>query len=70
MVQLDQGKAADLETLANQATSKCKSSYLCVSRIGIEHIRKEFARTSNASNDKAVYVEAINHKKVRQIIGI
>lgn len=38
------------------------TTYLAISRIGIENIREEFARTSNACNYQTMYVEAVNNK--------
>lgn len=36
---------------------------LCISRIGIKHIREKFACNSDASNDQPMNIKTINHER-------
>lgn len=44
-------------------------TYLCISRIGIEHIREEFTRTGHARDDQSVDIKAIDGKEVGEILA-
>ena len=70
MVQLIKRKSANLQQSVICYLMADAGIYLCVSRISVEHIRKEFACTSDAGYDETVNVEAVNNEKVRQVVRV
>jgi hypothetical protein len=67
MVELSQGKPADLQTPASVKPSNLSrrahfQTYLRVSRVGVENVREKLARAGHARNDQPMDVEAVHHE--------
>lgn len=43
-------------------------TYLCVTRVGIEHIGEEFTRTGHARDDQSVDIKAIDDKEMGEAL--
>lgn len=44
------------------------AAYLCISGIGVEHIREELARTGHARDDQSVDIKTIDDEEMGQTV--
>ena len=68
MIELLEWQSADLSYIRNVSYVQAfcfLSTHLCIARISIEDVGKEFTRASHASDDQTMNVEAINNKEMR-----
>ena len=45
-------------------------AYLCISRISVEDVREELARTSHSCYNQSVDVKAVYHEEMREVVCV